>query len=87
MMNYVKKYALEPERVNQKSFYRKAYILIDDAGNEYLKSYDTIVMSRSANGELKRHWDGYSKATGKHVREFSGIGKKDWDAMEVVEVI
>ena len=87
MMNYVEKYELVPERVSQKSFYGKAYILIDDTGNKYLKSYDTIVMSRSANGEFKRHWDGYSRTTGNHVREFSGIGKKDWDAMEVVEVI
>lgn len=61
-----------------------------------LKSYNTVVFSYdTVTGELKRHWDGYSKTTLKHVRMFTDMingksyrrnttfGKANWEAMPV----
>ena len=74
-------YELAPSRwQNQKSFYGKATVFMGD-GREILKSYDTIIMERTREGEYRRYWDGYSMTTGKHIRAFSGLSKKEFEAL------
>lgn len=76
---------------NRKSFYGKAHVLEDNAGNAYLQSYDTIVCYIDASGHFHRLWAGYSATTQRHINSFMyeyGIGprhrgKKAWEQMEV----
>lgn len=74
----------------RKSFYGKAKVYCMKDGSQYLKSYNTIVMKRDADGTLHRMWDGWSATTGRHVAAFCGTcidghypGKADWDKMPV----
>ena len=39
-----------------KSFYGKAIVVVDDNGNETLKSYQTDIIRRDADGSLHRLW-------------------------------
>lgn len=73
---------LLPIEGQQKSFYGKAKIRRDDDGSETLISYNTEIMRRDENGKLWRIWDGYSQTTGRHVRAFCGLNKKQFDALE-----
>ena len=66
-----------------KSFYGKAIVVVDDKGNETLKSYQTDIIRRDADGSLHRLWDDWSATTGRHIFAFCGINKKQWDKMEV----
>lgn len=66
-----------------KSFYGKAIVVIDDSGNETLKSYQIDIIRRDADGSLHRLWDGWSATTGRHIFAFCGYRKKEWDKMEV----
>ena len=77
-------YELTPKN-GQKSFYGKAFVIYNE-GVKYLGSYNTIVASIQPDGTVKRHWDGWSATTGKHLRSFYGIRKKDWDKMPVESV-
>ena len=63
----------------RKSFYGKAKVLIDENGTKYLLSYDTIVASRNADGKLFNHWDGWSATTGRHIKAFCGLNKKEFE--------
>jgi hypothetical protein len=78
----MKSYELQPIG-SVKSFYRKAIVIIDDDGNETLKSYDTEVIRRDKDGTLHRLWDDWSATTGRHIKAFCGINKKQWDEMEI----
>lgn len=77
-------YELTPND-SHKSFYGKAKVIVDtEAGTETLVSYTTEVMRRDMNtGKLTRLWGSWSATTGRHVRAFCGINKKEWDSMEV----
>lgn len=83
----MKIYELKPI-TSQKSFYGKAYVLEDEKGNLFLKSYDTIVCG-IINGKFKKFWDGYSKTTITHVNDFRNaydmktLYKKDWESLSV----
>ena len=70
----MKIYELTPKTA-QKSFYGKAVVYIDDAGNETLYSYNTPIIQRRASGELIRLWSGWSATTGKHIAAFCGLNK------------
>lgn len=78
----------ELKATSQKSFYKKAYVLEDDEGNLFLKSYDTIVCG-IINGTFKKLWDGYSKTTQNHVNSFRNaynmktLSKKGWESLSV----
>ena len=69
-----------------KSFYKKAVVRSYDDGTDVLRSYATDVLSRDANGNLVRHWPGWSATTGRHVASFAGIGKKIWDKLPIVPI-
>ena len=66
-----------------KSFYGKAIVVVDDSGNETLKSYQTAIIRRDVDGSLHRLCDGLSATTGRHIFAFCGINKKQWDKMEI----
>ena len=74
-------YELVP--TNQKSFYGKAIVKIDEAGNETLYSYNTPIIKRSNSGELVRLWDGWSVTTGRHIKAFCGLNKAVFMALPV----
>lgn len=88
-MNIVNTWEL-PCYDNRKSFYGKARVLEDDAGNAYLQSYNTIVCYIDPAGHFHKTWGGYSQTTQRHINSFMyeyGIGprsrgKKAWDAMK-----
>lgn len=52
----------------RKSFYGKAGI-IEEEGNLYLRSYNTIVCG-IVNGEFRRFWDEESATTMRHINAF-----------------
>ena len=67
------------------SFYNKARVVIDENGTETLFSYNTAVMRRESDGTLTRLWSGWTATSGRHIYAFSGLRKKEWDALPVVE--
>lgn len=63
---------LEPVIDRRKSFYKKAKILIDNKGNKYLKSYDSIIVEVK-NGKVKINTDVYlwdSQTSLRHLKDF-----------------
>lgn len=76
----MKTYELKPTD-SHKSFYGKAIVKVMPDGSEILQSYQTDVIKRTPSGELKRLWSGWSATTGRHIRSFCGISKKEWDAL------
>ena len=63
---------LEPVIDRRKSFYKKAKILIDNKGNKYLKSYDSII-AEVKNGKVKINTDVYlwdSQTSFRHLKDF-----------------
>lgn len=70
----MKKYELIPTD-GHKSFYGKAQVVIDDAGNETLYSYETAIIKRTKAGELIRLYDGFTATTGRHIKAFCGLNK------------
>ena len=83
-MSQVRFYELVPVD-GRKSFYNKAIVRFEKKG-EVLYSYHTPVMVRRPSGKLERLWNGWSATTGRHVKAFCGISKKEWDKMEVVRL-
>jgi hypothetical protein len=72
-------YELKPTpEQNQKSFYDKAYVKQNIDGSESLYSYNTLIMTRDTDGNYTRLWDGWSQTTGKHIKAFSGLNKKQF---------
>lgn len=67
---------------SQKSFYGKAIVRIDKDGTETLYSYGTPIIKRDGGG-LHKLWDGWSATTGKHIKAFCGLNKKDFEALEM----
>ena len=71
-MENLEKIYLEPVSGSQKSFYKKAKILIDKEGNKFLQSYDSII-AEVKDGKVKINtnvylWD--SKTSLRHLCEF-----------------
>ena len=77
-------YELKPtNKQNQKSFYGKAFIMIDEDGTKKLYSYGTLIMTEDINGNYTRLWDGWSQTTGKHIKAFSGLNKKEYENIKM----
>lgn len=66
----------------RKSFYGKAKVRIDDDGTETLFSYDTPIIERRPDGTLIRLWDDWSVTTGRHIKAFCGLNKKQFEALD-----
>lgn len=79
----MKRYELTPNGT-QKSFYGKAVVEIDNAGNETLYSYNTPIIKRMVTGELVRIWDGWSATTGRHIIAFCGMHKAEYIKLPVM---
>lgn len=62
----------------RKSFYGKATVCIDADGTEILFSYGTPIIQRLPNGTLQRLWNGWSATTGRHIKSFCGLNKKEF---------
>lgn len=69
-----------PEQ-NQKSFYGKAQVRINDDGTQVLYSYGTEIMSKNPDGSLTKIYDDWTQTTGKHIKAFCGLNKKEWDLL------
>lgn len=67
----------------RKSFYGKAFVMIDSRGTETLYSYGTPVIRRYKDGKLKRLWTGYSATTGRHIKAFCGLNKAEYTSMAI----
>lgn len=76
----MKIYELQPVD-GRKSFYGKAIVKIDTAGNETLYSYNTPIIKRLVSGELVKLWSGWSATTGRHIKAFCGLNKADFSAL------
>ena len=77
----MKSYTLKA--TTQKSYYGKA-VVIEEADEIMLRSYNTIVCKIDRNGEFKRIWGGYSATTMNHINDFrrafrlAPLNKKAW---------
>lgn len=79
-MKTIKVYELMPID-NCKSFYGKATVHIQEDGSEILVSYNTPIVQRFSDGTLKRLWSGWSMTTGRHIKAFCGLCKKEFEAL------
>lgn len=66
----------------RKSFYGKAVVDTLDDGSQVLYSYNTPIIKKYPNGELKRLYDGWSATTGSHIKAFCGLDKKGFLNLE-----
>lgn len=79
---------LKPLAGQQKSFYKKAYVLTNE-NISTLYSYGTAVMSYYHNrNEVRKEWGGWSATTAQHIEAFLGfyVPKKTLTSMKVCEV-
>ena len=73
-------FALQPND-SRKSFYGKAIVKVYSDGTQILQSYQTDVLQRNPNGTFKLLWFGWSATTGKHIRAFTGLNKKEFEVL------
>lgn len=66
----------------RKSFYGKCYVKVSEDGAETLYSYHTPIITRFSDGSLKRLWFGWSTTTGRHIKAFCGMNKKEFEALK-----
>ena len=74
-------YELKPTN-GQKSFYGKANVYLNDDGQKILLSYGRRIMTIYPDGCMTRQWNGWTATTGKHIKAFSGLNKKEFLALE-----
>lgn len=82
LRNIKREYTLVPSD-NRKSFYGKCKVFETENGFRFLQSYDTIVAREDKEGKIHRLWGGWSLTTGRHIKEFCGLNKSEWDKLEV----
>lgn len=61
---------------SHKSFYGKARVMDFTSGAKVLYSYNTPVIVELPDGKMFDLWGGWSATTGRHIRAFCGLGKK-----------
>ena len=72
-------YELKPlPEQHQKSFWGKARVIEHADGGKTLISYETAVAKKEPDGTIVRLWGGWSVTTGKHIKAFCGLNKKDF---------
>ena len=76
----MKIYELKPTD-GRKSFYGKATVIMNEDGSETLVSYTTPIITRTASGELVKLWHDWSVTTGRHIKAFCGLNKKQFEAL------
>ena len=72
-------YELSPTN-GQKSFYGKAICVYDEHSDVLsLVSYNTLILKIDNNqNKIKRCWDSWSTPTGKHIKSFCNLSKKEF---------
>lgn len=78
----MRRYELTPID-GRKSFYGKAIVTVDNNGTETLYSYGTPIIKRDSSGNLERLYAGWSATTGRHIRAFCGLNKKEFMALHI----
>lgn len=63
---------------SHKSFYRKAKVKIYIDNTKVLRSYNTDVAKIDANGNVMRLWGNWTATTGRHIKAFCGLNKKEF---------
>ena len=71
---------------SHKSFYGKAEVIVLKNGTRLLRSFSTIVAGITKTGKCFRSWCGWSATTGRHIKSFMGMNKKEWESLQFVEV-
>ena len=71
-----------PEQ-SQKSFYGNAVVRINEDNSETLFSYGTPIIKLYDDGRMERLYDGWATTTGKHVKAFCGLSKKQFIELPV----
>ena len=71
------RYELTPTN-GRKSFYGKAMVCVYSDGTRVLKSYETPIIERTADGTLHRLYNGWSPTTGTHIKSFCGLNKAEF---------
>lgn len=75
-------FELKPlQEQNQKSFYGKAQVRINDDGTQDLFSYNTLICTKNPDGSITKHHTGWSLTTGKHIKAFCGLSKKQYSEL------
>ena len=74
-------YGLKPV-TSQKSFYGKAEVFELKNGTKVLRSYSTFVAGIDKKGNVLKFWSGWSATTGKHIKAFCGMNKKEFTSLE-----
>ena len=77
-------YALIPTD-SHKSFWGKAEVIALKDGTKVLRSYSTYV-AMIKDGIVYRTWGGWSATTGRHIKSFIGLNKKQYEALPFVEI-
>ena len=62
----------------RKSFYNKAIVMVDEDGTQTLYSYQTPIIKKTPKGELIKLYDGWTMTTGRHIKAFCGLDKKQF---------
>ena len=75
-------YELRPTDGRQ-SFYGKALVQVEENGEKILYSYLTKICSKDKNGKIKRCYDGWTQTTGRHIKAFCGLNKKEFEALPI----
>ena len=73
-------YELKPTD-GRASFYGKATVDVTNEG-ETLYSYGTKILTRTKDGKLIKHWSDWTYTTGRHIKEFCGLNKKEFEALD-----
>lgn len=68
----------------RKSFNRKALVL-EESDGKVLLSYGTRIMKIFDNGSIVRYWDDWTTITGTHIKSFSGLNKKEFLELPLME--
>jgi hypothetical protein len=82
LMKVIRKYEPVPAD-NRKSFYGKCIVYVYEDGSETLFSYDTKIITKHTNGTYTRHYNDYTRTTGRHIIAFCGMNKAQFCALEV----
>ncbi len=75
---------LAPLPGQQQSFYGKAKV-IQLHDHQRLESYDTPIMDMYQDGSVMRLWGGWSNTTGRHIKAFCGMTKKEFCSLPIRE--
>lgn len=68
---------------SRKSFYGKARVEIDtEEKSRTLYSYDTKILTIYEDGRIVKHWDGWSQTTGRHIKAFCEMDKKQFENLK-----